>query len=169
VSGRAYRLAVGLILVAGTQVACRAEVGGAAAAPVVGTEVGRTETADGRSVTLSVSDEAPPSSKGNQSNRCWHVTESENGRVLGSTSACHGPGAVSATYVMGATVVVTTCASTLVAVGADPQHVQTRVSARYGMLLVPHSVAPSKVDSVAVACLAPDGSQQNATVIPVVG
>jgi hypothetical protein len=125
----------------------------AADAGGVGALVSAAGTVNGGSLTLrvSVTTAAP-------TERCWHLTEFDReGIRLGTVSACHRGEVVAASYVLGATVVVTTCSGPAVSVGPDATHVDTQEPAVAGIILVPVQVTNERASTVTTACRGESG------------
>ncbi len=132
----------------------------------VGTLVSAVDTVNGGSLTLRVS--VSMAAQAVPWERCWYLTEFDReGSMLGTVSACHRGEVVAASYVLGATVVVTTCSGPAVAVGPDASHVDTDEPAVAGIILVPAQVTNERASTVVTACRGERGELEPPVSIPI--
>jgi hypothetical protein len=119
-------------------------------------------TGDGRTVTLRIGVPATPLTKGvpDPSDRCWYVTESsQDGRRLGTVSACGAGKTVSASVVLGAILVRSDCGdSPSVKAGTGPQTMFLTAAALRGIFVVPANALPANIDSLTYACVDAQGA-----------
>jgi hypothetical protein len=132
----------------------------------VGTLVATAGTVTGSSLTLRVT----VSTAGQRvaTERCWYLSEFDReGSRLGTVSACHRGDVVAASYVLGATVVVTTCTGPSVAVGHHAGSVDIDEPAVAGIILVPDHVTNGPPSTVVTSCRDATGSLEPAVSIPI--
>ncbi len=125
------------------------------------------ELSNGHSLTLRITeDEFDQLDGAAVRNRCWALSESDpDGTIVQTIGACTRGDDVATHVGVDATVLLTSCSSTSIAVGPSAEALTAEFPALSGVVLIPAAISDGQADSIAYACVDADGARPPVVVV----